>query len=79
MISRHVGRDEQCSDHCIVHALSDSNSGKFREECDHQHSFECERCESLEGVLDELAGMLDRVDMKEEERAMVKFEYTESV
>ena len=70
----HVGRDEQCGDHCIVHALSDINSGEFREEYDHQHSYECERCESLEGVLKELAGMLDKVNIKEEERAMLKFE-----
>ena len=69
-----VGRDEQCGDHCIVHALSDSNAGEFREEYDHQHSYECERCESLEGVLEELAGMLDKVNIKEEERAMLKFE-----
>ncbi|KAL9977215.1 hypothetical protein ACROYT_G014594 [Oculina patagonica] len=75
----HIGRDEQCSDHCTVHALSDSTSVDLREECNHQHSYECERCESLEGVLEELAEMLDKVDMMEEERAMLKFEYTESV
>ncbi|KAL9974162.1 hypothetical protein ACROYT_G011171 [Oculina patagonica] len=75
----HIGRDEQCSDHCMVHALSDSTSADFRGECNHQNSYECERCESLEGVFEELAEMLDKVDMMEEERAMLKFEYTESV
>ena len=35
----HIGRDEQCSDHCTVHALSDDNAREFRGECDHQHSY----------------------------------------
>lgn len=63
----------------MVHALSDSNAEEFRGECDHQHNYECERCESLERVLEQLAEMLDKVDMMEEERARMKFEYTESV
>ena len=75
----HIGRDEQCSDHCTVHALSDDNAREFRGECDHQHSYECERCESLEGVLGEVAELLDKVDMTEEERVRLRFEYTESV
>lgn len=75
----HIGRGEQCSDHCTVHALSDNNAGEFRGECDHQHSYECERCESLEGVLGEVAEMLDKVNMLEEEKDRLRFEYTESV
>lgn len=31
----HIGRSEHCSDHCTVHALSDSNSGEFRGQCNH--------------------------------------------
>ena len=75
----HIGRGEQCSDHCTVYALSDTNAGEFRGECDHQHSYECERCESLEGELAEMAEMLNTVDMTEEERVRLRFEYTESV
>ena len=75
----HIGRSEHCSDHCTVHALSDSNAGEFRGECNHQHCHECERCESLEGVLTEVEEMLERVDMTEEERVRLRFEYTESV
>ena len=33
----------------------------------------------MEGVLEQLAEKLDKVDMTEEERARMKFEYTESV
>ena len=75
----HIGRGEQCSDHCTVYALSDTNAGEFRGACDHQHSYECERCESLEGVLEEMAEMLNNVNMAEEERVRLRFEYTESV
>ena len=75
----HVGRDEQCSDHCIVHALSDNNAGEFRGECEHQHNHECERCQSLEEVLGEVAEMLEKADMMDEERVRLRFEYSESV
>ena len=75
----HIGRGEHCSDHCTVHALSDSSAWEFRGECDHHHCYECERCESLEGVLKEVAEMQDKADMTEEERVRLRFEYTESV
>ena len=75
----HIGRGEQCSDHCTVHALSDDNAWEFKGECDHQHSYKCERCESLEVVLEEVAEMLDKGEMWEEERSKLKSEYTESM
>ena len=75
----HIGRREHCSDHCTVHALSDSSAWEFRGECDHEHCYECERCESLEGVLKQVAEMQDKADMTEEERVRWRFEYTESV
>ena len=75
----HVGREEQCGDHCSVHALSDGHATEFTGECDHQHNYECERCESLERVLEEVAQHLDGVELTEHERAMLKFEHTENV
>ena len=75
----HIGRSEHCGDHCTVHALSDSSAEEFRGECNHQHCYKCERCESLEGVFQEVAEMLDKVDVTEEERVGLKFEYTKSV
>jgi len=75
----HIGRGEHCGDHCIVHTLSDSSAWEFRGECDHQHCYECERCESLEGVLREVAEMQDKTAMTEEVRGRLRFEYTESV
>ena len=75
----HIGRGEHCSDHCTVHALSDSSAWEFRGECDHEHCYECERCESLEGVLKQVAEMQDKADMTEEESVRWRFEYTENV
>ena len=63
----------------MVHAQSDSSAGEFRGEYNHQHCYECEHCESLEGVLTEVAEMLDKVDVTEEERVGLRFQYTESV
>ena len=74
----HIGRGEHCAV-CTVHALSDSSAWEFRGECDHQHCYECERCESLEGVLREVAEMQDKANMTEEERGRLRFEYNESV
>ena len=75
----HVGRDEHCSDHCSVYALSDEKSPEFSEECTHEHDFECERCESLERVLKDVGKLLDEVEVTVAERAAYKFEFEESV
>ena len=56
-VKTHIGRSEHCCDTCTVHALSDSSAWEFSGECDHQHCYECERRESLEGVLKEVAEM----------------------
>jgi len=63
----------------MVHALSDSSAGEFRGECDHQHCYECEHRESLEGILREVAEMQDKTNMTEEERGRLSFEFNESV
>lgn len=75
----HVGREEQCSDHCSIHALSDVNNREFTGKCIHQHNYECDRCESLERVLKEIAEILNRVEMTEQERSILKLEFTEGV
>ena len=56
-----IGRSEHCSDHCTVYALTDSNAGEFRRECNHQHYYECECCERPVGILTELKEMLHKV------------------
>ena len=75
----HVRREEQCTYHRTVHALSNVDSSAFTEESNYQHNYECERCEILEKVLKEIAEILDRTDMAEQERATLKFELSENV
>ncbi|KAK3747904.1 hypothetical protein QZH41_010207, partial [Actinostola sp. cb2023] len=77
----HVSRDEECRDHCSVHALSDpsDNSADFLGECDHNHSIHCERCDLLENVITEISTELNDSDLSEEKKARVMFDYKESV
>ena len=75
----HIGRGEHGDDYWTVHALGDSSAWEFRGECDHQHCYEFERCESLEGVLREVAKIQDKANVTEEERGRLRFEYNESV
>ncbi|KAK3697374.1 hypothetical protein QZH41_002024 [Actinostola sp. cb2023] len=77
----HVGRDEDCSDHCTVHALSDpsDNATEFRDDCMHNHSFKCERCEMLQNVLTEIVKEVEVADMSDERSARMTFDYQESV
>ncbi|KAK3741485.1 hypothetical protein QZH41_011495, partial [Actinostola sp. cb2023] len=77
----HVGRDEDCSDHCTVHALSDpsDNATEFRNDCMHNHSFKFERCEMLQNVLTEIVKEVEVADMSDEHRARMTFDYQESV
>ena len=44
----HVGRDENSSDHCSVHALSNPANPDFRGECQHRHDTLCDRCDSFD-------------------------------
>ena len=76
MISRHTSDGVNI---VVITAPSVSNAGDLRGECNHQHCKECERCESLEGVLTGVEDLLDKVDVTEEERVGLRFQYTESV
>lgn len=48
----HVGKEERCTDHCTVYALNDKAISEFSAECDHEHQYQCERCEAIEQVKD---------------------------
>ena len=76
----HVGKKEQCSDHCTVHALSDEAISEFSGECDHEHQYQCERCEALEKVLEDVGKMLDDVlQVPEEQKTRSQYEFAESL
>ena len=40
-----------CADHCRV---SDENNDDFKQECEHPHNLQCDSCESLKSVVEEI-------------------------
>ena len=43
-----------CVDHCRVFALSDGKNDDFKKECEHPHSLQCDSCEKLKSVVEEI-------------------------
>ena len=43
-----------CADHCRVFALSDPSDEAFKQECGHQHNLQCDMCEGLKLVVEEI-------------------------
>ena len=43
-----------CADHCRVFTLSDSSIEEFEHKCSHQHNLQCDMCESLKSVVEEI-------------------------
>ena len=74
-----MGRNENNSDHCAVHALSDPQNPDFYEECLHSHDIHCDRCDSLDSNFCDILKKIDDLDIviSYETRARVKFENKE--
>lgn len=70
----HAGRNENSGDHCTVYALSDPTNLDFSGECQHFHDTGCDRCESLDMALEEVAKKLEEIDITEDQKARMKFE-----
>ena len=60
----HVGRNENNSDHCTVHALSDPN-------------IHCDRCDSLDSNFRDILKKIDELVISDETRARINFEHRE--
>ena len=43
-----------CADHCRVFALSDESDNAFKQECEHPQNLQCDLCEDLKSVLEEI-------------------------
>ena len=52
---------------------------EFDAECDHKHQYQCERCEALEQVLEQVDKMLGDVQMPEKQRTRLQYEFRESL
>ena len=50
--------DSKCADHCRVFALSNAGDTDFQKVCSHSHNVECEDCEKLKSVLEEVKGAI---------------------
>ena len=75
----HMSREEHCADHCTtyMYSLSDPKNTEFKGECKHKHDVECERCESLEEVLKDAKDKINNIDIDEEQRKRIKFDYNQ--
>ena len=70
----HIGKEENCADHCTTHSLSDPKTENYKSTCNHNHNIACERCESLEHVLQEIKYELDLTEMDGEQKSRVEFD-----
>ena len=68
----HIDKEENCADHCTTHSLSDPKTEHYKGTCNHNHNIVCERCESLEHVLQEIKYELELTEAKEQSR--IRFE-----
>lgn len=74
----HVGRIENCGDHCSTHSLSDPNIQEYHSKCTHKHDLQCERCEALEKVLDDVNSKIQSIESIDEElRSRLKFDFNQ--
>lgn len=73
----HTSREEHCTDHCTTYSLSDPKNTEFKGECKHKHDVECERCESLEEVLKDVKDKINNIDIDEEQRKRIYFDYNQ--
>ena len=71
----HMSQEEHCADHCTTYSLSDPKNTEFKGECKHKHDVECERCESLEDVLNDVKDKINNIDIDEEQRKRIYFDY----
>lgn len=71
----HMGRQENCADHCTTFALSDPKKRELRKKCNHKHDIACERCDSLETVLKEIKSQIDVNDIDDEQKSRLKFDF----
>ena len=49
--------DSKCADHCRVFALSDAADTDVQKVCSHSHNVNCEDCEKLKSVLEEVKAL----------------------
>ena len=59
----HLGMDDQCADHCAVHALSDIQEPAYHTKWDHEHDLHRDRCQILSNVLSGVQEKINRTEI----------------
>ncbi|CAH3158852.1 unnamed protein product [Pocillopora meandrina] len=59
-IEVHVTSPSNVADHCVLFALSDSSDADYQQQCSHQHTDLCDRCQSLQKLWQRLNESLAR-------------------
>ena len=72
-----MSREKHCADHCTSYSLSDPKNTEFKGECKHKHDVECEQCESLEEVLKDIKDKINNINIDEEQRKRINFDYNQ--
>ena len=54
----HVTSPSNVADHCVLFALSDSSDADYQQQCSHQHTDLCDRCQSLQETLAKIERVL---------------------
>jgi hypothetical protein len=73
----HIGREENCADNCSTYALSDSKKVEYHSECAHQHDVECDRCQTLERLLNDIETKINGTHMDEWLTNCIKFDFSQ--
>ena len=68
---------EHCADDCTIYPFRDLKNTEFKSECKHKHKIKCERCESLEHVLKEIHINICNIDINEEQRNRIRFDFNQ--
>ena len=70
----HMSREEHCAQHCTTNSLSDPKNTEFKGKCKHKQDVECERCKSLEEVLEDVKDKINNIGIDEEQRKRIYFD-----
>ena len=73
----HIGREENCADHCSTYALSDPAKEEYQSDCSHQHDIECDRCQKIENMLKEIENKVSSTPMDEWQKNSIKFDFNQ--
>lgn len=73
---KHLKKSSSCSDHCVNYALSAENKKNIKNcsvDCDHTHVRDCNECNSIDYLFDQLLQNINNVSYEESKNRLVHF------